>query len=619
MRPSSSAHGRASAARLAPPVPPPPPPTGEFFRAPRERSHALLLALVLLAFFAAALPQCADLSRYHGDERFYTDAALSMRESGDWLTPRFADGSARFNKPMLAYWLIGASTELFGTSPLAARLPFLLAGVVILAATARLARALFGGGLAPLFAAFLLGSSPEFLQLVTRTTPDALLAAGVALSLAGAAELAFAGRARGEGGAAELAFAGTDSGASRASRTAAWLFLGGAGVALLAKGGLGLLVPAFGLAWIAARRGRAGLRDALRPGASALFLVLALATVLPLLHAGGSAGLAKTLDDQVASRFADSIAMVADNVATYLQCVVRHLLPWSALALAALVLARRRVAAWARERRGELLFATLWYLVLLAVFAAANIQRARYLLPAYPAVAALVAGVASAGFASALGARSLRWTSIALAVVALFGAAGLAWAGARLDAASISAAFALVVATLGLALVVLRVPREDAPLGAPTAACALLLVALPLGERALRTGFDAAPAEELAQRLLELGAREKDVACVGGEAAVASQMRLLAGGALDPTWTKDASGVAGTSARFVVLAPESDETAVRAALAPRAVARVEDRGFDYAKWRASDVRTVLAAEDAPGALRARRRAFRILVLDDATR
>lgn len=604
MRPSSSAHGRASAARLAPPVPPPPPPTGEFFRAPRERSHALLLALVLLAFFAAALPQCADLSRYHGDERFYTDAALSMRESGDWLTPRFADGSARFNKPMLAYWLIGASTELFGTSPLAARLPFLLAGVVILAATARLARALFGGGLAPLFAAFLLGSSPEFLQLVTRTTPDALLAAGVALSLAGAAE---------------LAFAGTDAGASRASRAAAWLFLGGAGVALLAKGGLGLLVPAFGLAWIAARRGRAGLRDALRPGASALFLVLALATVLPLLHAGGSAGLAKTLDDQVASRFADSIAMVADNVATYLQCVVRHLLPWSALALAALVLARRRVAAWARERRGELLFATLWYLVLLAVFAAANIQRARYLLPAYPAVAALVAGVASAGFASALGARSLRWTSIALAVVALFGAAGLAWAGARLDAASISAAFALVVAALGLALVVLRVPREDAPLGAPTAACALLLVALPLGERALRTGFDAAPAEELAQRLLELGAREKDVACVGGEAAVASQMRLLAGGALDPTWTKDASGVAGTSARFVVLAPESDETAVRAALAPRAVARVEDRGFDYAKWRASDVRTVLAAEDAPGALRARRRAFRILVLDDATR
>src|SRR5437867_3418181 len=60
--------------------------------------------LMLVAiFFAALVPTLRDLSRYHGDERYYTDAAITMIQSGDYLTPRYADGTERFKKPLLTY------------------------------------------------------------------------------------------------------------------------------------------------------------------------------------------------------------------------------------------------------------------------------------------------------------------------------------------------------------------------------------------------------------------------------------------------------------------------------------------------------------------------------------
>ena len=54
----------------------------------RVASGWILAGLFLLLL----LPACLDVTRYHGDERFYTDAAVSMVKSGDWLSPRYPDG-----------------------------------------------------------------------------------------------------------------------------------------------------------------------------------------------------------------------------------------------------------------------------------------------------------------------------------------------------------------------------------------------------------------------------------------------------------------------------------------------------------------------------------------------
>ena len=64
------------------------------------------------------------MTRYHGDERFYTDAEVSMVDSGDWLSPRYPDGRLRVEKPILSYLILVGSYEALGVSLFASRLPF---------------------------------------------------------------------------------------------------------------------------------------------------------------------------------------------------------------------------------------------------------------------------------------------------------------------------------------------------------------------------------------------------------------------------------------------------------------------------------------------------------------
>ena len=66
-----------------------------------------------------------------------------MRQTGDYMVPRHPDGSPRFEKPILTYWLVAASYALLGVSPLSSRLPFLVAGCGVLWLTYRLAELLF--------------------------------------------------------------------------------------------------------------------------------------------------------------------------------------------------------------------------------------------------------------------------------------------------------------------------------------------------------------------------------------------------------------------------------------------------------------------------------------------
>lgn len=549
------------------------------WRAPSPRT---LLALAIALFVLAALPLCADLSRYHGDERFYTDAALEMAQSGDWWSPHFADGSARWNKPLFAYWMVAACGELLGFGPLSARLPFLLAAALSLWATARVARILFASAEVALFAALMFGSSAEFLMLATRSTPDAPLLLGASLALAGAAELCFA---------------------AAPARAAAWLFFGGAGLALASKGALGLLVLAFGIAWIASRRRSRARALLLRPGPIALFALLGALNVAPLFFNGGAQGATSVFEDQLGARQAHSAGMVLSNLASYLGSLVRHFLPWSALALGAVVLSRERVRKWARERRAPLLFAASWYLVLLCVFSAANIQRGRYLVPAYPLVAAACASLLVFVFDAGRRSAVARALALALALLASVVAVALVAIGWRTEESSFSGWAACACALGGLVLV-LRAPRERAVL----AAAGLLLVVIPLGERGSREIFDASAAPALIARLETLGARGADVACVGGEAALASQLRLQTGGRLDPSWTREPHVPLPPQARFVIVAPEIE--------APKlAVSAREDCGFEYRRLGSAEIARVALARDARAELVARRRPFQLLQLD----
>ena len=77
------------------------------------------------------------------DEPRYAWIARDMAESGDWVTPRLY-GKPWFEKPVLYYWMAGASFKLFGVSEAAARLPSALCALFATLALAWLAWRVYG-------------------------------------------------------------------------------------------------------------------------------------------------------------------------------------------------------------------------------------------------------------------------------------------------------------------------------------------------------------------------------------------------------------------------------------------------------------------------------------------
>src|SRR5437899_697706 len=90
------------------------------------REGALLLVLCALLFFLGL----GTLGLTDRDEGSNAEAAREMVESGDWLTPTL-NGTPRFAKPILIYWLIACSYLAFGVNEFTARLPSALFGTLL--------------------------------------------------------------------------------------------------------------------------------------------------------------------------------------------------------------------------------------------------------------------------------------------------------------------------------------------------------------------------------------------------------------------------------------------------------------------------------------------------------
>ena len=85
----------------------------------------VLLVVVGVLLYACLLQGVRPL--YSPDEGRYTDVALQMLDSGDWLHPMLHHEVAHWSKPPLTYWSIAASFAMFGRHEFAARLPGALA------------------------------------------------------------------------------------------------------------------------------------------------------------------------------------------------------------------------------------------------------------------------------------------------------------------------------------------------------------------------------------------------------------------------------------------------------------------------------------------------------------
>lgn len=509
---------------------------------------------VALAVLACGLLWIGSEGTYDGDERYYLDATLRMLASGDWWKPEFADGSARLNKPLLDYWLIGSSFQLFGVSLFAARLPFLIAGALVVALTGRLARELFPEEpRAPLLASAIAASNATLATLTVRCTPDILVVLSTTIAWIGLAELLVAERPR--------------------RRAAAWLWCG-IGLAAAAKGGLAIVLVVTSVGLVVWRR-RAGARRALVHAPAMLFAVsVAAVCLVPLWLVEEAPGGPSFVHDQVAGRIATSPLDIARNFLAYFVSLLRHHLPW-VLAPVLLFIGGRDAlrSIWLRDRRG-IVAVLLFTLAVFVVFASSNTHRARYLAPTYPALACSLAVFALPLLEWKWTARVLRSLVVTVTLAAILVAALLA----RVDALS-----AVVVALTGIVLAVgmRRATRNHLGTLFALAMSAVLLVVVPAIRDAFRSNYYALAADS-----------ERLDATWGFDPSTPNLVRVLSAGRLDPRpWPKQPSDADFDSTGVVlVMGSTAEELAQRGW-------RLDPCGFRARRMRAGDVPHLLRESD----------------------
>jgi len=366
----------------------------------RARRAAGLVASVLLAS-ALAFHSLDVRALFSPAEARYALIAREMVESGDWIQPRL-NHVRYYEKPPLFYWAVAVADRVLGINELSARLPSAAAYVGTTAVTYLIALELLGSGAALLAAIIYCTSVGPFL-FGRFVFTDTLFVFSLSLSLLGLVRLT-RGRAP--------------------SRSAA-LFYGAASLATLTKGLVGLVFPAATTgAWWLFYGERRSLRR-LRP----IFGVLVTGVlVLPwhvCLAVRDPSFLYFYIVNEHIRRFLntrDPIDYTPLSVLAFSLATLLWLAPWSLFLAGA-------VTDAIGNRRRRFAIPLLWSATVLVFFALNASRLEYYALPAFPALAVLLAGYWQRSFHRPRAATGL-WIPLALLIPAvLLGVVAVVWWG----------------------------------------------------------------------------------------------------------------------------------------------------------------------------------------------
>ena len=309
------------------------------------------------------------------DEGRYTNVALHMLDSGDWIDPHRSVEVSHWTKPPLTYWTIAAAVSVFGHNAWAARLPSALSYLLCVWLVWRIARRLAPGSerhAALIYATMLLPVGAA--QMITT---DYVLAACETLAMWAFVEARFGGR----------------------EQSLRWIILMWAGFALafLAKGPPGLLPLLAVVAFDFAQPGR------IRPRAlqwqGLLVFVLIAAPWYALVTARNPGLLQYFLGNEVVGRVAsDEFGRHGQWygwIAMYLPTLLIGTLPWTPALLRWLRALPACVRNW-RTREGRTddaagLLLALWFALPLLVFCISRSRLPLYILPLFAPLALLAA------------------------------------------------------------------------------------------------------------------------------------------------------------------------------------------------------------------------------------
>ncbi|MBN2805234.1 MAG: glycosyltransferase family 39 protein [Prolixibacteraceae bacterium] len=146
-------------------------------------SHWFLIVAYILLVGSLAL----DYHFYYPDELHYTDAAIQMIQSGDYLTPIDGSNHARFNKPIVSYWFVAAGYRMFGIHAFGSRIFFLLAGATICLLVFLIGRLIYNDQTKAYIGMAIAATQIPLIMSSIRSIPDVLLCLFMTLSVLGVA------------------------------------------------------------------------------------------------------------------------------------------------------------------------------------------------------------------------------------------------------------------------------------------------------------------------------------------------------------------------------------------------------------------------------------------------
>lgn len=401
----------------------------------KHRALFILLALAATLF----LSDIWVYREFVRAESYFALGASSMVERQEWLTPHAPD-ELQLNKPPLTYWLIGLSYKLFGASYGAARLPSVLAALLVLGIIYALGAWLYGIR-AGLISAAILASSYLFLSFARMAMSDMLLTLWVTTALT----CFLVALVDPSPGFRNLVFVGYVA-----------LALG-----VLTKGPVAVALVAITIGLeLLSRRDRASVKRLRVLSGLGILLLLATPYFLIVYARAGSSPLRFFLLSENLQRFTGQIYEGGSRPFWYeIAAFFSDFAPWSVLiSLAAWFDWRRWQAGTSSEAKRILYF---WLLGIVALFSIASFKRDYYLLPAMPA-AALIIGPLLAKAESLpifgrriLGAFLIVCSSV-LVIVALLSLRAAAVLSVQTSLRFLPAA----IAVLGAALIIIWVVRK---------------------------------------------------------------------------------------------------------------------------------------------------------------
>ncbi|TMQ31914.1 MAG: glycosyltransferase family 39 protein [Planctomycetota bacterium] len=384
----------------------------------RCRHYLLLLLLSLLL----SLPNLGKPSLWDIDEGNNAVAAREMMESGNWIVPTF-NYHLRVDKPALLYWLQIAAYRLCGVDELAARLPSALAAILSIFLIYELTRLLFDPATA-ILAGLVLATGCAFCASAHFANPDALLHALTVLTLF------LFWRSFAHGGRGWFIPAGVS-----------------AGLAVLAKGPVGLLLPGavIVLFLLTCRRLRLLWDRRLVLGAL-IFLLVALPWYVWVTNDTKGEFLRGFVGKHNLERFLNPLENHRGPIYYYLGIVLLGFAPWSAfLGLTCWYGAGKRARddhALAKndgEPFPAYRFLWCWIAVYLVFFSVAATKLPNYVLPIYAPLAILTARFLERWRRGML--KPPHWalhaSLVALAFIGLGASLGLLAAGGAIDVAGL--------------------------------------------------------------------------------------------------------------------------------------------------------------------------------------